>query len=94
MQDKHTEHDLGDGKVEKAIGLYVLRSANMIFTLIAAIGVLWIKANVPSKQDFIEFQAQVRSIEINVVQLRQTNERINDFEQRIRELEKRYRIVK
>lgn len=86
--------EAGEGKVEKAVGLYVLRSANMIFTLVAAVGVLWIKANVPSRQDFLEFQAQVRSIEINVVQLRQANERINDFENRIRELEKKGRIIR
>ena len=88
------EGEAGDGKVEKAVGLYVLRSANMIFTLVAAVGVLWIKANVPSRQDFLEFQAQVRSIEINVVQLRQANERINDFEMRIRELERKGRIIR
>jgi hypothetical protein len=81
-------------EVPKAIGLYVLRSANMIFTLIAAVGVLWIKANVPSKQDFLEFQNQVRSIEMNVVQLRQNNERINDFEARIRELERKSRLAR
>lgn len=79
-------------EVPKALGLYVLRSANMIFTLIAAVGVLWIKANVPSRQDFLDFQAQVRSIEMNVIQLRQNNERINDFEARIRELERRARL--
>lgn len=89
-----TDDAEGEGKVEKAVGLYVLRSANMIFTLVAAVGVLWIKANVPSRQDFLEFQAQVRSIEINVVQLRQANERINDFENRIRELEKKGRIIR
>ena len=83
-----------DNKIAKAVGLYVLRSVNTIFALVAAVGVLWIKANVPSKQDFLDFQAQVRSIEINVIQLRQTNERITDFETRIRELERKGRIVR
>ena len=86
MNTHHTEED----KVAKSLGLYVLRSVNTIVALITAVAVLWIKANVPSKQDFLEFQAQVRSIELNVVQLRQTNERIADFESRIRVLERQY----
>lgn len=86
--------DESENQVAKAFGLYLLRSINTIFALVAAVGVLWIKANVPSKQDFLDFQAQVRSIEMNVIQLRQTNERITDFENRIRELERKGRIVR
>ncbi len=78
----------------KAVGLFVFRSINTIFALVAAVGVLWIKANVPSKQDFQDFQQQVRSIELNVIQLRQTNERINDFETRIRDLERKGRLIR
>ena len=91
---KPTNISSEQGHVARVIGAYVLWSINTILSLVCSVGILWIKANVPSKQDFDEFQAQVRKLELSVVSLHQTQDRINDFESRIRELEKKTRIAR
>jgi len=77
----------GERRIATAIGLYVLRSANVILALIAAVGVMWIKVNVPSKEDFKDLQGHLRSLELTVLQFTRTQERVEDFEARIRKLE-------
>jgi len=82
-----TQIEAEDKKVATQIGLYVLRSVNLILAAICTVGVLWIKANVPSKDDFKELHIQIRALEISVAQLSETNERMKAFDERIRRLE-------
>ncbi len=92
-----TNDENGEKRVATSVGLYVLRSVNTILGLIAAAGVLWIQAYVPSKKDFRELQLQVNFVERTVLQMGQTDlrvdlvqKRIDDFENRIRELERKF----
>lgn len=90
---KDMEHN-GNKQIAATIGNLVLRSLNVIFAGIAAFVALWIKANVPEKQDFRNLQAQVFTIERSVNRMADAspdvNKRIDDFEQRIRALEKKF----
>lgn len=79
------------GNGEKRLGSLIYRSVHLLVNL-AALGLMtyagaWVKANVPSKDDFKELQAQVNAIDRAVLQISETNRRIEDFEQRIRKLE-------
>lgn len=90
-------------KPERALGPWLMRSLNLLLNLAALVawGYLgvWIQKNVPSKTDFTEMQAKlnadlkelqdkVNSMDRTVLQLSETNKRIEDFEQRIRLLER------
>lgn len=92
-----------DEKVKRAVGAWVLDSLNLILNAgaLAAMlyGGLWLRNNVPSKQDFDamqvrlnadlkELQSRVNSMDRAVLQLSETGKRIEDFEQRIRTLER------
>lgn len=79
------------GNGEKRLGQVIYRSVNMLVN-VAALGLMsyagmWVKNNVPSKTDFKELQVQVNGIDRAVLQLSETNKRIEDFESRIRKLE-------
>ena len=77
---------------EKMLGAWIYRSLNILLNLAALIVMLicglWLKNNVPSKTDFQELQIRVDSVDRNLIHLSETTKRIEDFEQRIRILEK------
>lgn len=82
-----------NGNGEKRLGAFIYRSVHLIVNLAGLILVgyisMWMKSNFPSKTDFKELQLQVNSLDRAVLQLSETNRRIDDFEQRIRKLEQR-----
>lgn len=88
-----SEHS-ANKQLAATVGSIVLRSLNVIFAGIAAFVALWIKANVPGKEDFRTLQAQVFMIEKSVVRLADASpdvvKRLEDFEQRIRFLERKF----
>lgn len=89
-----TEGNGGNG--EKRLGSMIYRSVSLLINLAIMLLVgyagLWVRNNVPSKSDFKELQIQVNSLDRSVLQMSETNRRIEDFEQRIRRLEQRPRL--
>lgn len=86
-----TEGNGGNG--ENRLGSWIYRSVHMLVNVAALMLMgyagLWLRNNVPSKEDFKELQIQVKSMDRSFLQFAETHKRIDDFEQRIRRLEQR-----
>ena len=94
MKDANTETETPKNNGR---GASIYRISHFTMTLFATAGILWVKVNVPSKEDFKSLQMQVNSVERTVLQIGQTDlrveqiqKRIDDFEMRIRLLEQKF----
>jgi hypothetical protein len=75
-------------KLLSIIGMIAWRWGTGIAVLVAAYGAMWVKANAPSRAQFDLLTGQVQEIRENVIRFGDYKNRIDDFELRLRELER------
>jgi hypothetical protein len=85
---------IDNGTVDKNAGAFigrlVYRFGLLAVACAGAYASLWVKANVPSREQFEALSAQVQSVQEEVFRRPDYRETLKDFEQRLRDLERKF----
>ena len=93
---EHHRHDDADGaKVERAVGATVMRSLNLLVTLICAAGMFWVQATMVSKSELRLFETKFETLRdemtrtrMDMLSMPRWDKRLDEIESRLKDLEK------